>query len=148
MSGGTSKPSPEFPVSIKGVLLQNGAVVLLENERAEWELPGGRLEPGETPEACLVREINEELGCETEVGPLLDCWVYEVLPERRVVIVAFGVIRRDQRELRHSPEHRALRLACVDKLSALALPAGYHRAIHRWAAMSDAHRTGTVALGT
>jgi ADP-ribose pyrophosphatase YjhB (NUDIX family) len=51
-----------FPVSIKGVLVEAGRVVLLENERDEWELPGGRLEPGEAPETCLVREFGEELG--------------------------------------------------------------------------------------
>ncbi len=36
-----------------------------------WEFPGGKREPGETYEACLLREIREELGCEVLVGPML-----------------------------------------------------------------------------
>ena len=45
-----------LPISVKGVLLVDGKAVLLRNERGEWELPGGRMNPGETPPQTLERE--------------------------------------------------------------------------------------------
>ena len=122
-----------FPISIKGVLLEEGRVVLLENERSEWELPGGRLETGEQPAACLVREFAEELGIRVAVSQIIDCWVYEVLPRREVVIVTYGVTRMNQAELRASDEHRRLGQFALDQIDALPMPEGYRRSIRSWA---------------
>lgn len=42
-----------------------------------WEIPGGKLEPGESPEACIVREIREELATEIRAERTLDVVEYD-----------------------------------------------------------------------
>jgi 8-oxo-dGTP pyrophosphatase MutT (NUDIX family) len=119
-----------FPVSIKGVVLLGGRVVLLKNERDEWELPGGRLEAGEDPEDCLVREMGEELSIRVEVGRLLDCWRYAVAGGE-VVIVTYGC-RTADRTVTRSAEHSAAGVFAIEAIDALPMPEGYRRSIRAW----------------
>jgi 8-oxo-dGTP pyrophosphatase MutT (NUDIX family) len=125
---------PLWPVSIKGVVLIGGRVVLLRNERGEWELPGGRLERGEEPEACLAREIAEELSLAVQVGPLLDCWRYPVLSGKEVLVVTYGCAPLADGAPRLSHEHSAVALFSPSEVDALPMPELYRRAIRLWSA--------------
>ncbi|MEM9973273.1 MAG: 8-oxo-dGTP diphosphatase MutT [Pseudomonadota bacterium] len=57
-------------VSAVALIDLDGRVLLAERPEGKsmaglWEFPGGKVEPGETPEAALIRELHEELGIET-----------------------------------------------------------------------------------
>jgi 8-oxo-dGTP pyrophosphatase MutT (NUDIX family) len=121
-----------FPVSVKGVAVQGGKVLLLRNERDEWELPGGKLEVGEDPADCLVREISEESGWQVTAGPLLDCWQYEVRAGVYVVIVTYGCHVLSSAPPVVSGEHEAAGLFDPDAVPGLVMPEGYKRSIAAW----------------
>ena len=63
--GGTRCAFPTLVVA--GSLCQDGKVLISQRQAGKpgaglWEFPGGKLEPGETPEEALRRELEEELG--------------------------------------------------------------------------------------
>jgi ADP-ribose pyrophosphatase YjhB (NUDIX family) len=118
-------------LSVKAVIVEDGRVLLLANDRGEWELPGGRLDPGESEAEALAREIAEELGVAVRIGPRLGEEPFEPVPGRLVTIAAYGCALCGG-PLRLSGEHRALMWAPVGTLADLPLPAVYRRAIALW----------------
>ncbi|MFE5945761.1 (deoxy)nucleoside triphosphate pyrophosphohydrolase [Streptomyces sp. NPDC056480] len=66
-------PHESVVVVVAGALYDRGRLLAARRSApvelaGRWELPGGKLEPGESPEEALVRELREELGVEVEPG--------------------------------------------------------------------------------
>ena len=60
-------PKPLLLVAAAALVDADGRVLICQRPEGKalaghWEIPGGKVEAGETPEACLIRELNEELG--------------------------------------------------------------------------------------
>ena len=72
----TRSPIPHKQIGV-AVIWNDERQILIDRRRPEgllgglWEFPGGKIEPGETVEACVRREIQEELGIEVTVGDRL-----------------------------------------------------------------------------
>lgn len=62
---------------VAGVVRREGRVLLCQRPEGKrfgllWEFPGGKVKPGESPEAALERELREELAVQTRTGRVLD----------------------------------------------------------------------------
>ena len=63
-------------IRYQGAIVQEDAILLIRHqhhadERTYWVIPGGGIEDGETPEACIAREMKEETNLDVEIGRLL-----------------------------------------------------------------------------
>ena len=86
-----------------------------------WEFPGGKIEPGETPQEALVREIKEELDIEIEVKDFLETVEYDYPEFHLSMDCFFCTIRSGELVLK---EHEAAKWLTMETLDSVEwLPA-------------------------
>jgi 8-oxo-dGTP diphosphatase len=107
-------------IVVAGALIAEHALLVAQRDRpfelaGLWELPGGKVAPGESDDAALARELHEELGVEVTVGERLggDVVLNDATTLRAYRVTLTGGAL-------HPNDHRALRWVTADELIGLA----------------------------
>ncbi|EID13063.1 (deoxy)nucleoside triphosphate pyrophosphohydrolase [Mycolicibacterium phlei] len=106
-------------IVVAGALISGAALLVAQRERPPelaglWELPGGKVAAGESDEAALARELQEELGVEVTVGARVGA---DVAIGPSLILRAYRVTQTGG--TLQANDHRALRWITVDELDAL-----------------------------
>ena len=102
-------------------VLRDGRALAARRSDGGWEFPGGKVEPGETPQDAAVREVAEELGCAVEVQG----WLEPEVEIRPGLVLRVALARLATGEPVPQPgEHDAIRWLAPEQLGTVGwLPA-------------------------
>jgi mutator protein MutT len=80
-------------VTVKAIIINDGRILLLKDLKGKWELPGGRIDFGESPIEALNRELDEELGVKNaKTGELIDVWTFTIDKsdiKKQIIVIVF-----------------------------------------------------------
>lgn len=128
MSAADPGKPPKTPLIVVAAALVDRDGRLLVQQRPEglsmaglWEFPGGKLEPGETPEQALIRELGEELAIDVDHACLAPaCFASEPLGDRHLLLLLY--VCRKWRGTPVAQHASALRWVRPVELHGLAMP--------------------------
>ncbi|MGN7160273.1 (deoxy)nucleoside triphosphate pyrophosphohydrolase [Sphingomonas sp. SAFR-052] len=122
-----SIPTSDFLMVTAAAMIDGDGRVLVQQRppgtamAGLWEFPGGKIEPGETPEAALVRELDEELGIVVDHSCLAPAaFASEALGERHLLLLLYAL--RKWQGIPVARHATALQWLRPVQLHALAMP--------------------------
>ena len=91
---------------VAGVLSRGGKILICRRRADQphalkWEFPGGKLEPGESPEAALVRELREELGFDAAPGRELMRYEFAYPGKNPILLIFLEVLTETAEIVNH-----------------------------------------------
>lgn len=121
-----SEPKKLLLVAACALIDTDGRVLIAQRPEGKqlaglWEFPGGKVEPGETPEETIVRELDEELGIETKVACLAPLTFASHSYETFNLLMPLYVCRRYW-GIPQAKEHQALKWVRPNKLRDYDMP--------------------------
>jgi len=87
--------SEMFPVSVKSILIDDQRVLLIKNERDEWDLPGGKIEKNDNVIETLIKEVKEELNIIIDNYNILQAEKYLFRKQEIIVVTYFSEITNE-----------------------------------------------------
>lgn len=108
----------KIDIGVKALILNKGKFLVMHNNGVKedlWELPGGRMEFGETAEETLKREILEETGLAVKPIKLIDTW--NLVRENYQIAGIIYLCQLEAGEVRLSDEHDAFKWIGTDEES-------------------------------
>jgi len=123
-------------ITTKALFYRDGKVLFAKDHKGKWELPGGKIDFGETPDVALKRELYEELGFKNVViGKIINVWTFIVNNIEEIdyqfILVVYECSSKET-EIKQSSEHVEYGWVPLDEIDQLEMRDGYKEAVRAY----------------